>query len=143
MENDNTYEEVTTMVPHSDYEKLSKPELLAIIKEAGIVGMGGAGFPTHIKLSPPEGTKIDSIIINAAECEPYLTCDHRMMLEKSDEIAEGLKIILQMFPGVKGYIGIENNKPDAIAAMEKATKGLSNVQVTPLQTKYPQGAENN
>ena len=141
VENDNTYEEVTTMLPHSDYEKLSKPELLAIIKEAGIVGMGGAGFPTHIKLSPPEGTKIDSIIINAAECEPYLTCDHRMMIEKSDEIAEGLKIILQMFPGVKGYIGIENNKPDAIAAMEKATKGLSNVQVTPLQTKYPQGAE--
>ena len=127
VENDNIYEEVTTMVPHSDYEKLSKTELVAIIKEAGIVGMGGAGFPTHIKLTPPEGKIIDSIIVNAAECEPYLTCDYRMMLEKSDEIVEGLKIILQMFPGVKGYIGIENNKPDAIEAMKKASANINNV----------------
>ena len=141
VENDNTYEEVQTMVPHSDYEKLSKLELVAIIKEAGIVGMGGAGFPTHIKLTPPADKPIDSIVINAAECEPYLTCDHRMMLEKSNEIVLGLKIILQMFPGVKGYIGIENNKPDAIEAMKKASENLSNVEVTPLKTKYPQGAE--
>ena len=141
VENDNIYEEAHTMVPHKDYENLSKAELVAIIKEAGIVGMGGAGFPTHIKLTPPEGKNIDSIIVNAAECEPYLTCDHRMMLEKSNEIAEGLKIILQMFPGVSGYIGIEHNKPDAIEAMKKATANQNNVQVTPLQTKYPQGAE--
>lgn len=141
IENDNTYEEVATMTPHNDYEKLSKNELVAIIKEAGIVGMGGAGFPTHIKLTPPEGKTIDSIIINAAECEPYLTCDYRMMLEKSNEIALGLKIILQMFPGVKGYVGIEDNKPDAIEAMKKACESMDNVQVTPLITKYPQGAE--
>ncbi|MEK6264270.1 MAG: electron transport complex subunit RsxC [Clostridium sp.] len=141
VENDNTYEEVLTNVPNPDYEKLSKNELVAIIKNAGIVGMGGAGFPTHIKLTPPEGKEIDSIIINAAECEPYLTCDYRMLLEKTNEIAEGLKIVLQMFPSVKGYIAIENNKPDAIAAMEKATKGMDNVQVTTMVTKYPQGAE--
>lgn len=141
IENDNVYEEASTLIPHQDYEKLSKNELVGIIKEAGIVGMGGAGFPTHIKLTPPEEKKIDSIIINAAECEPYLTCDHRMMLEKSSEIVEGLKIILQMFPGVKGYIGIENNKPDAIVAMKKASENLNNVEVTPLKTKYPQGAE--
>jgi electron transport complex protein RnfC len=141
VENDNVYEKVSTMIPHTDYEKLSKNELVAIIKDAGIVGMGGAGFPTHIKLTPPEGKKIDSIIINAAECEPYLTCDHRMMLEKSNEIAIGLKIILQMFPDASGYIGIENNKPDAIEAMKKATENLNNVKVAPLKTKYPQGAE--
>ncbi|MBK5240486.1 electron transport complex subunit RsxC [Clostridium sp.] len=141
VENDNIYEEVLTNVLHPDYEKLSKNELVAIIKDAGIVGMGGAGFPTHIKLTPPADKVIDSIIINAAECEPYLTCDYRMLLEKTDEIAEGLKIILQMFPGVKGYIAIENNKPDAIAAMEKATESIENVQVTTMVTKYPQGAE--
>ncbi len=141
IENDDTYKEIPTMVPHSNYEKLSKDELVAIIKEAGIVGMGGAGFPTHIKLTPPADKIIHSIIINAAECEPYLTCDHRMMLEKSKEIVLGLKIILQMFPGVSGYIGIENNKPDAIEAMKKACENLSNVEVTPLKTKYPQGAE--
>ncbi|HEY8891572.1 MAG TPA: electron transport complex subunit RsxC [Clostridium sp.] len=141
VENDNTYEEVQTLTAHNDYEKLSKPELVAIIKDAGIVGMGGAGFPTHIKLNPPADKNIDSIIINAAECEPYLTCDYRLMLEKSNEIAIGLKIILQMFPGARGYIGIENNKPDAIDVMKKACVNLSNVEVTPLITKYPQGAE--
>lgn len=141
IENDNLYEEVITVTAHSDYEKLSKNELLAIIKEAGIVGMGGAGFPTHIKLNPPEGKNIDSIIVNAAECEPYLTCDYRMMLEKSKEIVEGLKIILQMFPGVKGYIGIETNKPEAIELMKKASENVKNVVVSELKTKYPQGAE--
>ena len=141
VENDNTYDEVQTLIAHNDYEKLSKPELVSIIKEAGIVGMGGAGFPTHIKLNPPADKNIDSIIINAAECEPYLTCDYRLMLEKSNEIAIGLKIILQMFPGARGYIGIEDNKPDAIDVMKKACVNLSNVEVTPLITKYPQGAE--
>lgn len=141
IENDNLYEEVPNIIPHKDYEKLSKNELVEIIKEAGIVGMGGAGFPTHIKLTPPTEKNIDRIIINAAECEPYLTCDHRMMLEKSSEIVEGLKIILQMFPNALGYIGVENNKPDAIEAMKKASENLNNVQVTPLTTKYPQGAE--
>ena len=141
IENDALYEESLAMIPRIDYEKLSIDELVAIVKEAGIVGMGGAGFPTHIKLAPPEGKKIDSIIINASECEPYLTCDYRLMLEKSTEITLGLKIILHMFPGVTGYIGIEDNKPDAIEIMKKACEVLNNVHVKPLITKYPQGAE--
>jgi len=141
IENDALYEESLAMIPRIDYEKLSIDELVAIVKDAGIVGMGGAGFPTHIKLAPPEGKKIDSIIINASECEPYLTCDYRLMLEKSTEITLGLKIILHMFPGVTGYIGIEDNKPDAIEIMKKACEVLNNVHVKPLITKYPQGAE--
>jgi Na+-translocating ferredoxin:NAD+ oxidoreductase subunit C len=141
IENDNLYEESTTMIPRENYENLSKEELLKIIQEAGIVGMGGAGFPTHVKLAPPPDKKIDAIIVNGAECEPYLTCDHRLMLENTKEIVEGLKIILQMFPGVKGYIGIENNKMNAVQAMKDASKGVSNIEVVVLKTKYPQGAE--
>jgi Na+-translocating ferredoxin:NAD+ oxidoreductase subunit C len=141
VENDNLYEEVPTMTPREDYLNLSKEELLKIIQDAGIVGMGGACFPTHVKLAPPPDKKIDHIIVNAAECEPYLTCDHRLMLENTKEIVEGLKIILQMFPGVKGYIGIENNKMNAVQAMRDAVKGVSNIEVVVLKTKYPQGAE--
>lgn len=141
VENDNLYEESPTMVPRKDYDNLSKEELLKIIQEAGIVGMGGATFPTHVKLAPPPDKKIDSIIVNGAECEPYLTCDHRLMLENTKEIVEGLKLVLKMFPGVKGYIGIENNKMNAVQAMKEAAKGASNIEVVVLKTKYPQGAE--
>jgi electron transport complex protein RnfC len=141
VENDNLYEQSPTMVPRKDYESLSKEELLKIIQEAGIVGMGGATFPTHVKLAPPPDKKIDSIIVNGAECEPYLTCDHRLMLENTKEIVEGLKLVLKMFPGVKGYIGIENNKMNAVQAMKEAAKGVSNIEVVVLKTKYPQGAE--
>lgn len=141
VENDNLYEESTSMLSRESYENLSKEELLKIIQEAGIVGMGGAGFPTHVKLAPPPDKKIDAIIVNGAECEPYLTCDHRLMLENTKEIVEGLEIILQMFPGVKGYIGIENNKMNAVQAMKDAVKGASNIEVVVLKTKYPQGAE--
>lgn len=140
IENDNLYEEVE-LVQNVDYEKLTKKELLEIIKEAGIVGLGGACFPTHIKLAPPEDCKIDSIIINAAECEPYLTCDHRLMLENSGELTEGLKILLHMFPNTKIYVGIENNKKDAIENMKKATSNVKNIEIVSLRTKYPQGAE--
>jgi Na+-translocating ferredoxin:NAD+ oxidoreductase subunit C len=141
IENDNLYEESATMIPRESYESLSKEELLKIIQEAGIVGMGGAGFPTHVKLAPPPDKKIDAIIVNGAECEPYLTCDHRLMLENTKEIVEGLKIILKLFPGVKGYIGIENNKMNAVQAMKDAAKDVSNIEVVVLKTKYPQGAE--
>lgn len=141
IENDHQYEEAETLVPHSDYSKLTRDELVKIIKDAGMVGMGGACFPTHIKLTPPEDKKIDSIIINAAECEPYLTCDYRMMLEKADEIITGIKIILQLFPGVTAYIGIEDNKPQAIKIMAEAAKAASNIEVKTVKTKYPQGAE--
>lgn len=140
VENDNLYEAVEK-TEERDYEKLSNEEIVSIIKEAGIVGMGGATFPTHVKLTPPKDKTIDSIIVNAAECEPYLTCDHRLMLEEGEKIVEGLKIILKLFPQAKGYIGIENNKPDAIKAMTKLTANESRIEVKALKTKYPQGAE--
>jgi electron transport complex protein RnfC len=140
VENDGQYEEIEMPKP-KDYNEMTKEEIMKLIQQAGIVGMGGACFPTHVKLSPPPDKKIDSIIVNAAECEPYLTCDHRLMLEESDKIVEGLKIILKIFPEAKGYIGIENNKPDAIEAMKKASQGIANIEVKALKTKYPQGAE--
>ncbi|AWI03816.1 electron transport complex subunit RsxC [Clostridium drakei] len=124
----------------NDWEKLDKKELLNIIKEAGIVGMGGATFPTHVKLSPPPDKKVDTFILNAAECEPYLTADHRMMLEQSERIVNGVKITMKVLGIDKGYVGIEQNKPDAIDAMTKAFEGTG-IQVVGLPTKYPQGAE--
>jgi len=139
IENDGQYEEIPT--EKKDYSKLSNEEILNTIKEAGIVGMGGATFPTHVKLAPPPDKKIEFIIVNAAECEPYLTCDHRMMLEKTNEIIEGLKIILKLFPNAKGYIGIEDNKMNAIQAMQEAVKNIANIEVAAVKTKYPQGAE--
>ncbi len=141
VENDNKYEEVESKKVQSDYTDLSREEIIKTIKEAGIVGMGGATFPTHIKLSPSPDMKIDRIIINGAECEPYLTCDHRMMLEKSAEIIEGLKIVLKLFPEAKAFIGIEDNKMNAIKKMEEASKNYSDIQIVPLKSKFPQGAE--
>ncbi|NEZ47171.1 electron transport complex subunit RsxC [Clostridium niameyense] len=140
VENDGQYEEAEMPKP-KDYKEMTKEEIIKIIQEAGIVGMGGACFPTHVKLSPPPDKKIDSIIVNAAECEPYLTCDHRLLLEEPEKIVEGLKIVLKVFPEAKGYIGIENNKPDAIETMKKAVLGINNIEVKVLKTKYPQGAE--
>jgi len=129
--------------PNGDYKKLSAKQIIDIIKEAGIVGMGGATFPTHIKLSPPEDKKIDYVIINGAECEPYLTSDHRAMLENPTDVIEGLKIIMHIFGLSDGYIAIEANKPDAIAKMsEYAEKETEvNIHVLTLKTKYPQGSE--
>ena len=148
IENDGEYNEIE-MVPKDPYV-MSKDEILASIREAGIVGMGGAGFPTFIKLNPPNSDEIDHIIINGAECEPYLTSDHRVMLEETDRVVLGLSVILHMFPKAKGVIGIEDNKPDAIEAMEKAVAKFQqesdleiakNMSVATLATKYPQGAE--
>ncbi|MFD3157144.1 electron transport complex subunit RsxC [Haloimpatiens sp. FM7330] len=141
IENDNNYETISLPKEKRDYTKLSKEELVDIIRETGIVGMGGACFPTHVKLTPPADKNIDSIIVNAAECEPYLTCDHRLMLEETKKIVIGLDIILKMFPKAKGYIGIENNKLDAIKLMNDAAKSFPNIEVKALKTKYPQGAE--
>ena len=124
-----------------DIDGLSLQEIKNIILDAGIVGMGGATFPTHVKLSPPAEKDIDAIILNGAECEPYLTADHRLMLEQPDEVVAGLKIIMRVLDVKTGYIGIEDNKPDAIAAMQKAVGNESNIMVRPLKTKYPQGAE--
>ncbi|MGG7162504.1 electron transport complex subunit RsxC [Clostridium ihumii] len=138
VENDNLYEKVE-VTPHKDYKSLSKDQLLEIIKEGGIVGLGGACFPTHVKLAPK--TEIDTIIINGAECEPYLTCDYRLMVEKHSEIIEGLEILKHMFPKANIYIGIEDNKSDAISIFNSALEDTKGIEVKSLKTKYPQGAE--
>ncbi|MBP2033717.1 electron transport complex protein RnfC [Clostridium algifaecis] len=122
------------------FEDLSENEIMDIIKEKGIVGMGGATFPTHVKLSPPKDKTVDTFILNAAECEPYLTADHRAMLEYDDKIVSGVKIVEKLLKPKKCYVGIEDNKPDAIENMKKAFSGTG-VEVVGLPTKYPQGAE--
>lgn len=141
VENDGLYEKYDGITPRESYEDLSKEELLKIIRDAGIVGMGGAGFPTHIKLSPPADKKIDTIIVNGAECEPYLTSDYRVMLEETQRVVDGIKIMLHMFQGAKGYIGIEDNKKEAILKIKEAVKDIPNIEVKVLKTKYPQGGE--
>ena len=129
----------------SDWTGLSKEDLLARIRQAGIVGIGGAGFPTHVKLSPPPEAEVDTLIINGAECEPYLTTDHRVMLEQPDAIVEGARIILTILGINNCHIGIEINKPDAIETLTQAAAQASSngfhIQVNPLQVKYPQGSE--
>jgi electron transport complex protein RnfC len=111
------------------------------VRDAGIVGLGGAAFPTHVKLSPPEGKSIDTVILNGAECEPYLTADHRLMLEHPEEIAEGLAVIMRVVGAGRGFIGIESNKPDAIETMGRVVRGNSAIEVADVKVKYPQGAE--
>ena len=127
--------------PAGNIESLTPEDLRKIIREAGIVGLGGATFPAHVKLSPPPEKKIDYVVINGAECEPYLTADHRVMLEMPEEIVYGLKVMIKALGAEKGVIGIEDNKADAIKVMEQAISGEDNLSVAHLHTKYPQGAE--
>jgi len=141
VENDNEYKCVEGMGTKRDPASLSKQDIRNIVKEAGIVGMGGAGFPTNVKLSPKDENAIDYCIVNGSECEPYLTSDYRMMLEDAGGIIGGLKIMLQLFDNAKGVIGIEDNKPEAIKAMQKIVEGEPRITVCPLKTKYPQGGE--
>lgn len=141
VENDNAYEKVEGFGEKRDYTSLDKGEIRDIIKQAGIVGMGGAGFPTHVKLAPKDDNAIDYILVNGAECEPYLTSDYRMMLECPEAIVGGLQVILSLFPNAKGYICIEDNKPEAIRVLQEQTKGEERISVKVLKTKYPQGAE--
>lgn len=140
IENDGQYEPAPK-INERPVEELSAEEIRGIIEEAGIVGMGGAGFPTNVKLTPKSPEIIDSIIVNGAECEPYLTSDYRRMLEHPDELIKGLKVILRLFPKAKGYIGIENNKPEAIKLLTEMTAGEADIEVKTLKTKYPQGGE--
>lgn len=123
-----------------DWEKAPKEELLKIIREKGIVGIGGASFPTHIKLTPPKDCKIDTLLLNGAECEPYLNSDNRLMLEDPKAIIEGIKIIKKVLEIDSAIIGIEENKPEAIDSMRKASEGTG-IKILPLHTKYPQGGE--
>ncbi len=140
VENDHTYTEVEYETVES-FEQLSKEEIIKKIQDAGVVGMGGAGFPTHVKLSPRDADKIEYIIANGAECEPYLTADYRCMLENTEEIVSGMRIVLSLFKNAKAIFGVEDNKMDCVAKLKEATKNEPRMEVMALQTKYPQGAE--
>ena len=139
IENDGK-EDWTALKDNPDYMSLPPEALKEKVKAAGIVGMGGAAFPTVVKLSPPKEKQIDAVLINGAECEPYLTADYRLMVERPKEVIEGLKILMKILGVQKGYVGIENNKPDAVAKMKEAASG-SGIEVLALEVKYPQGAE--
>lgn len=140
IENDGLYEEV-------DYgeckplEELTKEEIIKKVQDAGVVGMGGAGFPTHVKLSPKEPDKIEYIIGNCAECEPYLTSDYRRMIEEPQKVVDGMKCVLALFDKAQGILAIEDNKPDCIKVLKELTKDEPRITVKGLKTKYPQGAE--
>ncbi len=140
VENDEKYEE-TAAAPCKPWDTMDGKEIVNAVGEAGIVGMGGAGFPTHVKLSPKEPEKIDCVIVNCAECEPYLTSDYRRMLEEPEKLVTGLRIMLRVFGRARGIFAVEDNKPDCIALLRKLTKDDDGISVRPLVTKYPQGAE--
>jgi electron transport complex protein RnfC len=124
-----------------DFMSLSPDDLRAAIREKGIVGMGGAAFPTYVKLSPPENKPIDTLIINGAECEPYLTADFRLMVEEPEKVTDGMRIMMAILRAKRVFMAIEANKPEAINAMKKCLVGEPHVQVVALEVKYPQGAE--
>mgnify|MGYP001503282782 FL=1 len=141
IENDGQYTAVEGLGEDRDATKLSKQEIRDIVREAGIVGLGGAGFPTNVKLTPKDESKIDYIIVNGAECEPYLTCDYRMMIEEPERLIGGIKVMLQLFENAKAVIGVENNKPKAIEKLRALVKDEPKISVEALRTKYPQGGE--
>lgn len=140
IENDGEYKEVE-YAPVKSLEELTKEEILKLIGDAGIVGMGGAGFPTRVKLSPKEPEKIEFVIANCAECEPYITADYRRMLEYPEELVSGMRVVLKLFDHAKGVFGIEDNKPDCIQKLRELTKDEPRMEVKVLKTKYPQGSE--
>ena len=125
----------------ADHQELTPEEIVSRIKEAGVTGMGGAGFPTFIKLCPPPGAKAECVILNGVECEPYITSDYRLMMEHADEILVGLDLLMKAAKVERGYIGIEDNKPEAIALFEKKTAADPRVEIVALEKKYPQGGE--
>lgn len=139
IENDQQYQE--TEIQEARLEDLTKEEILNRIKEGGVVGMGGAGFPTHVKLAPKDPSKIEYILVNGAECEPYITSDYRRMIEEPEKVVKGLQVILTLFDSAKGYICIEDNKPDCIAKMKELVKDIDRIEVKEMMTKYPQGGE--
>lgn len=142
IENDGEYQAIDFKEHVKPLDEMSRDEILAAIQDAGIVGMGGAGFPTHVKLSPKNPDSIDHIIVNGSECEPYLTSDYRRMMEEPDKVLGGLAIVLKLFPQAKGIVAIEDNKPKAIKLLrEKAASSYTNITVNKMKTKYPEGAE--
>ena len=140
VENDGEYKEVE-YEPVKPLEEMTREEIINKIGDAGIVGMGGAGFPTKVKLSPKEPDKIEYIIANCAECEPYITADYRRMLEYTEDLVSGMKVILSLFPNARGVFAVEDNKKDCIEKLQKAVADEPRMDVKALMTKYPQGAE--
>ncbi len=140
IDNDGQFEEVEWPLP-PDLDSLSREDIVNTVHAAGIVGMGGAGFPTAVKLAVKEPKKIDYVIVNGSECEPYLTSDYRKMLEEPEKLIAGLKIELSLFDNARGILAVEDNKPDCIEKLKKLTKNEPKISVKALKTKYPQGSE--
>ncbi|MCD8384013.1 MAG: electron transport complex subunit RsxC [Clostridiales bacterium] len=143
IDNDGQYTLAPGVGEPCDCTQLTREEIIAKVQAAGVVGLGGAGMPTHVKLSPEHPEEIDHIIANGAECEPYITCDDRLMQEQPGWIIGGLRVMLQLFPHANAVIAIEDNKPAAIASMKKAIESEPRMSVAVLKTKYPQGGERN
>ncbi|MBQ8086092.1 MAG: electron transport complex subunit RsxC [Lachnospiraceae bacterium] len=141
IDNDGKFTEMDFSKNIKPLESMYREDVKEAIKEAGIVGMGGAGFPTHVKLSPKNENDIDTIIVNGAECEPYLTSDYRRMIETPGKLIAGLQIVVNLFDNAKGIIAVEDNKPDAIRLLKEMTADIDNITVNAVKTKYPQGAE--
>ncbi len=141
IENDGMFDSVDFSKNVRPLEGLYREDVISIIRNAGVVGMGGAGFPSDVKLSPRNEDDIDCIIVNGAECEPYLTSDYRRMIEEPEKIVDGLKIVIGLFQGAQGIIAIEDNKPEAIRILREKTKDEPRIRVNKVKTKYPQGAE--
>ena len=141
VDNDGQYTETGTFGTREEIDGIANGEILRRVADAGIIGLGGAGFPTHVKLAPKDPLAIKYLIANGAECEPYITCNDQLMRGYAKDIVEGMEIVLKLFPNAQGVIAIENNKPEAIAAMQKAAAGHKRIRVLSLRTKYPQGGE--
>ena len=141
VENDEKYDAIQGFGVERDFNTMSNEDIVKAVKDAGIVGLGGASFPTHVKLSPKEPDKIDYILVNGAECEPYLTSDYRLMLEETEMLIKGLQSMLKLFKNAKGVICIEDNKKDAYDKITKACRGIPNIETALMKTKYPQGGE--
>ena len=141
VENDDKYDAIKGFGLERDFESITNSDIIQIVKDAGIVGLGGAAFPTHVKLSPKDPNSIDYVLINGAECEPYLTSDYRLMLEETEMLVKGVRILLKLFPRAKGIICVEDNKKDAYEKITSACSGIANIETALVKTKYPQGGE--
>jgi electron transport complex protein RnfC len=124
-----------------DVEGMEAARMVELVRDCGVVGLGGAAFPSHVKLSPPAGMPITDVFVNGTECEPYVTVDHRLMLERTADVVDGLRLIMRIVKAANGYVAIERNKPDAIEALGKAVEGDPDIRVVPFKVRYPQGAE--
>ena len=141
IENDGQFTPAEDYTRRQEPDSVSNEQIISRVQEAGVVGLGGAGFPTCVKLKPKDPQAIRVVIANGAECEPYLTCNDQLMRTRAPEIIEGLELVLRLFPRAKGVVAIEDNKPEAIAAMRQATSGKEKIEVRAMKTKYPQGGE--